>query len=146
MECNTQVSGGYFSIPGLKDVPNLQAVGFPIAQIDAQGDIIIGKADNTGGRVDSRSVKEQLLYEVNDPARYLTPDVTADLSQAWIQELGQDRLAVRGVTGHAKPDELKINICYRGGWLKLKSRMPVCRPKLAPDWRRILSENVSATP
>lgn len=146
LECGTQVSGGYFCIPGLKDVPDLHAVGFPIAQIDAQGNIIISKADHTGGRVDSRSVKEQLLYEVHDPARYLTPDVTADLSQAWVQELGQDRVAVHGVTGHAKPDELKVNICYRGGWLKRKSRMPACRPKLAPDWRRTLSKNVSAAP
>ena len=52
-----------------------------------------------------------------DPARYLTPDVVADLSRASVTELGPDRVAVRGVTGHARPDELKVNVCYRGGWL-----------------------------
>ena len=67
--------------------------------------------------VDARTAKEQLLYEVHDPARYLTPDVTADLSQARVVELGADRVAVQGVTGHARPDELKVNVCYRGGWL-----------------------------
>ena len=117
LECGTQVSGGYFAVPGLKDVPGLHETGFPIAEIDADGACVIGKADNTGGRVDARTVKEQLLYEVHDPARYLTPDVVADLSQARVTELGGDRVAVHGVTGHARPDELKVNVCYRGGWL-----------------------------
>ncbi|MGN6580094.1 MAG: acyclic terpene utilization AtuA family protein [Bordetella sp.] len=117
LECGTQVSGGYFAVPGLKDVPGLHETGFPIAEIDADGACVIGKADNTGGRVDARTVKEQLLYEVHDPARYLTPDVVADLSQASVTELGDDRVAVHGITGHARPHELKVNVCHRGGWL-----------------------------
>jgi hypothetical protein len=102
LECGLQVSGGYFCVPGLKD---------------ADGEFVIGKADGTGGMVDARTVKEQLLYEVHDPARYLTPDVVADLSRAEVAELGGDRVAVRGITGHARPAELKVNVCYRGGWL-----------------------------
>jgi len=118
LECGTQVTGGYFSVPGLKEVPGgLHDTGFPIAAIDAEGGFIVSKADGTGGLVDARTVKEQLLYEVHDPARYLTPDVVADLSGATVQELGGDRVAVHGVTGHARPDELKVNVCYRGGWL-----------------------------
>ena len=117
LECGTQVTGGYFAVPGLKDVPGLHETGFPIAEIDADGACVIGKAENTGGRVDARTVKEQLLYEVHDPARYLTPDVVADLSQASVTELGGDRVAVHGITGHARPRELKVNVCYRGGWL-----------------------------
>ena len=117
LECGTQVSGGYFAVPGLKDVPGLHETGFPIAEIDADGGCVIGKAEDTGGRVDARTVKEQLLYEVHDPARYLTPDVVADLSQAGVTELGGDRVAVHGITGHARPQELKVNVCYRGGWL-----------------------------
>lgn len=117
LECGTQVTGGYFAVPGLKDVPGLHETGFPIAQIDADGACVIGKAANTGGRVDARTVKEQLLYEVHDPARYLTPDVVADLSQASVTELGGDQVAVHGITGHARPQELKVNVCYRGGWL-----------------------------
>lgn len=117
LECGLQVTGGYFSVPGLKDVPDLHQAGFPIAEIQSDGEFVIGKADGTGGMVDARTAKEQLLYEVHDPARYLTPDVTADLSQARVVELGADRVAVQGVTGHARPDELKVNVCYRGGWL-----------------------------
>ena len=117
LECGLQVTGGYFCVPGLKDVPDVHAAGFPIAEIDADGEFVIGKADGTGGMVDARTVKEQLLYEVHDPARYLTPDVVADLSRAEVAELGGDRVAVRGITGHARPAELKVNVCYRGGWL-----------------------------
>ncbi len=117
LECGLQVTGGYFCVPGLKDVPDVHAAGFPIAEIHADGEFVIGKADGSGGMVDARTVKEQLLYEVHDPARYLTPDVVADLSRAEVAELGGDRVAVRGITGHARPDELKVNVCYRGGWL-----------------------------
>ncbi|MBD9380359.1 DUF1446 domain-containing protein [Achromobacter sp. ACM02] len=117
LECGLQVTGGYFCVPSLKDVPDVHAAGFPIAEIDADGEFVIGKADGTGGMVDARTVKEQLLYEVHDPARYLTPDVVADLSRAEVAELGGDRVAVRGITGHARPAELKVNVCYRGGWL-----------------------------
>src|SRR3546814_1776305 len=75
LEFGTQVTGGYFCVPGLKVVPDVHVAGYPIAEIDADGGFVIGKADGTGGAVDARTVKEQLLYEVHDPARYLTPDV-----------------------------------------------------------------------
>ena len=117
LECGLQVTGGYFCVPGLKEVPDVHAAGFPIAEIHADGEFVIGKAADTGGAVDARTVKEQLLYEVHDPARYLTPDVVADLSQARVVELGGNRVAVHGITGHARPPELKVNVCYRGGWL-----------------------------
>jgi hypothetical protein len=117
LECGAQVTGGYFADPGYKDVPDLHNVGFPIAEIDAGGDCIITKADATGGCVDARTVKEQLLYEVHDPARYLTPDVIADISHAHVTDHGGNRVALTGVTGHARPDQLKVNVCYRGGWL-----------------------------
>ena len=67
--------------------------------------------------VDSRTVKEQLLYEVHDPAAYLTPDVVADISQAEVHEIGRDRVAVSGVRGHPRPDTLKTTVCFSGGWL-----------------------------
>lgn len=117
LECGLQVTGGYFCVPGLKEVPDVHAAGFPVAEIHADGEFVIGKAADTGGAVDARTVKEQLLYEVHDPARYLTPDVVADLSQARVVELGGNRVAVHGITGHARPPELKVNVCYRGGWL-----------------------------
>lgn len=117
LECGLQVTGGYFCIPGLKEVPDVHAAGYPVLTLTADGGIEIGKADATGGCVDARTVKEQLLYEVHDPARYLTPDVVADIGQARVRETGPDRVAVEGIRGHARPEELKVNICHRGGWL-----------------------------
>jgi len=116
LECGAQVTGGYFADPGMKDVPGLHEVGFPILQIDEHGDCIVTKALDTGGIVDERTVKEQLLYEIHDPAAYLTPDVTADISQAEVRAVGPDRVALRGVHGHARPGKLKVTVCREGGW------------------------------
>ncbi|SCK58556.1 Protein of unknown function [Variovorax sp. HW608] len=117
LECGVQVCGGYFADPGYKDVPGLEAVGFPIAQIDADGGCTIGKADGTGGLVSEATVKEQLLYEVHDPAAYLTPDVVADISEAEVHAPGRDRVVLRGVKGHPRPSHYKVNVCHEGGWL-----------------------------
>jgi hypothetical protein len=117
LECGAQVTGGYFADPGVKDVPDLHAVGYPIAEICQDGSFEITKADGTGGVVNARTVKEQLLYEVHDPAAYLTPDVTADISQAKVEEVARNRVRLTGIRGLARPAELKVNICYAGGWL-----------------------------
>jgi Acyclic terpene utilisation family protein AtuA len=117
LECGTQVSGGYYADPGYKDIPGLANLGYPIAEIDADGDCVIAKPAGTGGRIDEHTVKEQLLYEVHDPAAYLTPDVVADISQATVQQLGADRVQLRGVRGHARPASLKVNVCHENGWL-----------------------------
>ncbi len=81
LECGMQVTGGYFADPGVKDVANLAECGYPIAEVQDDGSAIITKLTGTGGCVSTQTVKEQLLYEVHDPARYLTPDVTADFSR-----------------------------------------------------------------
>jgi len=117
LECGAQVSGGYFADPGVKDVPDLGEVGFPIVEIGPDGRFVVTKAANSGGCVDRRTVTEQLLYEVHDPAAYLTPDVVADISQAEVVEVGRDRVEVRGVRGHPAPAQLKATLCYEGGWL-----------------------------
>lgn len=117
LECGAQVTGGYFADPGFKAVPDLHNVGFPIAEIEADGSFIITKADDTGGLVNARTVKEQLLYELHNPAAYLTPDVIADISEAEVEEVGPNRVAVTGVRGHKRPDSLKATVCFAGGWL-----------------------------
>ncbi|NYT85910.1 acyclic terpene utilization AtuA family protein [Pollutimonas harenae] len=117
LECGTQVTGGYFSVPGLKEVPGMDNLGFPIAEIEASGAMTITKASATGGIVSEQTVKEQLLYEVHDPAAYLTPDVTADISQVKVEQTAPDIVRVGGITGHQRPDTLKVNICHHGGWL-----------------------------
>ena len=72
LECGSQVTGGVFYDPGFKDVPDPANLGFPIAEVEASGAAVITKADGTGGLVDGRTVKEQLLYELHDPAAYVT--------------------------------------------------------------------------
>lgn len=116
LECCTQVSGGYFAHPGLKDVPDLANVGCPIATVQADGRVTIGKAAGTGGCVTERTVKEQLLYEVHDPAAYLTPDVTLDLSNARVRQVGPDLVEIEGIRGHQRPTELKGLVGLRGNW------------------------------
>jgi hypothetical protein len=117
LECGAQVSGGYYADPGFKDVPGLARLGYPIAEIDADGHCVITKPAGSGGRIDVHTVKEQLLYEVHDPAAYLTPDVVADIGEATVTELGADRVRLAGVRGHRRPDRLKVNVCHESGWL-----------------------------
>lgn len=117
LECGAQVSGGYFADPGKKDVPGLDNVGFPIAEIFPDGSCVVSKADDTGGLVDCRTVKEQLLYEVHDPAAYITPDVVADISQARVEQLGANRVRLHGVKGHPRTATLKVLAYFDGGWL-----------------------------
>jgi hypothetical protein len=117
LECGAQVCGGYYADPGFKDVPDLANVGYPIAEIDADGDCTITKADGTGGCVDEHTVKEQLLYEVHDPAAYLTPDVVADITQAHVRQVAPDTVRLSGVRGQARPATLKVNVFHEHGWL-----------------------------
>ena len=116
LECGAQVTGGYFADPGMKDVPGLDDVGFPIAEIAADGSCIVSKALRTGGLVDERTVKEQLLYEVHDPAAYITPDVVADITGATVVQVGPNRVRLSGVRGHPRTATLKANVFFDGGW------------------------------
>lgn len=117
LECGAQVSGGYFADPGYKDVPDPENIGFPIAEVSANGDIVMTKPPGTGGRVDAMTVKEQMIYEIHDPANYLTPDVTLDVTGVRIDEIGPDRVRVRGARGKAPPRDLKATVCFPGDWL-----------------------------
>lgn len=117
LECGAQVTGGYFADPGVKDVPCLARVGFPILEVHEDGRFLVTKPEGTGGCVDRRTVTEQLLYEIHDPAAYLTPDVVADITEVELGEIAADVVEVRGVCGHARPATLKATVCFEGGWL-----------------------------
>jgi len=116
LECGAQVTGGYFADPGMKDVPEIHNIGFPIAEIDFDGSCIITKANNTGGVVNALTVKEQLLYELHDPAAYITPDVVADITDATVNEIAPNRVRLSGVIGHPRTNTLKTNVFFDGGW------------------------------
>lgn len=116
LECAGQVSGGYFADPGYKDVPNLARLGFPLAEVSSDGSAIITKVEGSGGLISQRTGKEQLLYEIQDPARYLTPDVIADFSNVEIRNDGHDRIRVSGGSGRARPRTLKASVGYFDGY------------------------------
>lgn len=117
LECGSQLTGGVFWDPGFKDIPDPANIGFPIAEVGRDGSLLVTKAEQTGGLVDLRSVKEQLLYELHDPAAYLTPDVVMDVSGVTMEQAGEDRVALHGVQGHMRPERLKVTACYEGSWL-----------------------------
>ena len=112
LECAGQITGGYFADPPYKNVPDLARLGFPIGEVDEDGGLIITKVAGSGGAVTARTCKEQLLYEVHDPTRYLQPDVTADFSQVGVEEIARDRVRVSGGRGTRRPSTLKVSIGY----------------------------------
>jgi hypothetical protein len=112
LECAGQITGGYFADPGYKDVPGLARLGFPIGEVDEEGNVVISKVAGSGGRVSTATCKEQMLYEIHDPAAYLTPDVVADFSGVTMEETGIDQVRISGATGHPRPPTLKVSVGY----------------------------------
>ena len=102
LECAGQITGGYFADPGCKDVPDLARLGFPIAEVAEDGTAVITKVPGSGGKVTAATCKEQLLYEVHDPARYYQPDVVADFSRVTVTEIGPDRVRITGGDGRTQ--------------------------------------------
>ncbi|MEE4160113.1 acyclic terpene utilization AtuA family protein [Pseudomonas viridiflava] len=117
LECAGQISGGYFADPGFKDVPDLARLGFPLAEVNAAGQATITKVEGSGGRIDTATCTEQLIYEVHDPSAYLTPDVSADFSGVSFQREAENRVQVAGADGRARPETLKVSVGYLDGWI-----------------------------
>jgi hypothetical protein len=114
IECGAQVTGGLWC--NWQEAPDLADVGYPIAEIDPIGQFTLTKPPATGGRINRETVAEQLLYEVGDPAAYLTPDVTADFTSVALTEADQDSVLIRGARGKPATDSYKVSIAYRDGY------------------------------
>ena len=115
LECGAQVTGGYFADPGFKDVPEPWNLAFPIAEVQPDGNAIITKVAGTGGTVNLQTIKEQMFYEVHDPANYITPDVVVDFTTAQLEQAGVDRVRVTGISGKPRTPTLKVSIgCTEG--------------------------------
>lgn len=138
LECAGQVTGGYYADPGFKDVENLARLGFPIAEISEDGSFVVTKVEGSGGLVTPDTCKEQLLYEIHNPAKYMTPDVTADFSQVSFEQEAKDVVKASGATSHGRPDTLKVSLgyldCYIGeGEISYGGSNAMARAKLAAD-------------
>lgn len=112
LECAGQVTGGYFADPGYKDVPELWNLGFPLIEVDENGEGVVTKLPGTGGVVSVATVQEQTLYEIQDPANYFTPDVIADFSHVEIEQEGPDRVRIEGASGKAPNGYYKTSVGY----------------------------------
>jgi hypothetical protein len=117
LECAGQVTGGYFADGVRKHVPGLARLGFPFAEVQADGSAIISKLPEAGGRVDRATCLEQLLYEVENPAHYITPDVIVDFRGVQLTETGPDVVQVSGAVGRPAPDTLKVSLGFDGGFV-----------------------------
>ncbi|NKJ42330.1 acyclic terpene utilization AtuA family protein [Novosphingobium sp. SG720] len=117
LECAGQLTGGYFADPGYNDVPGLARLGFPLAEVGEDGNAVLTKVAGTGGQLTLANAREQAMYEILDPARYLQADVVADFTTLQLAQAGPDRIAVSGVTGHPRPETLKVSVGYEDGFV-----------------------------
>ncbi|MBL22270.1 MAG: ABC transporter substrate-binding protein [Rhodospirillaceae bacterium] len=116
LECAGHATGGNFADGGRRVVPDLDKLGFPIAEVDESG-VVITKTRTSGGLVDRHVVRQQLLYELGDPGDYRTPDVVMDISDVKAVDEGGDRVHLSGVKGRERPDQLKVLCGVDNGWL-----------------------------
>ena len=114
IECGAQATGGLWC--DWQDAPNLANAGYPIAELDLSGNLWITKPPDTGGAVNCETISEQLLYEVGDPAAYLTPDVVADFTSVTLKQADPDSVLLQGARGQPATDTYKVSIAYRDGF------------------------------
>jgi hypothetical protein len=115
VECGAQCTGGNCQA-NWQSIPDLANIGYPIVEAERDGSFVITKHAGTGGRIDTRSVKEQLLYEIGDPASYITPDGIADFTSVTVRDDGPDRVRLSGARGRPRTETLKASIAYAWGW------------------------------
>ncbi len=142
-ECGAQCSGGNCLIDWWT-IPDMAAVGFPIVEVSPDGTFVVTKHPGSGGRVTRASVAEQIVYEMGDPRTYITPDVVADFTSIRLDDLGEDRVRVHGITGAPRTDFLKVSIAYASGW-KATGTLTYAWPDAAAKARaadRILRERL----
>ena len=147
LECTGQVVGGNsLALIHEIDAAGLPYLGYPIAEVEADGSFVITKTPDTPGCVSPETVKEQLLYEVHDPANYLTPDVVADFTTLRLEHVGENRVRVTGVTGKPRPEKLKVSmgrlegfmreLIFTVGWPEPWRKVEQLKAMLGEFWKR----------
>jgi hypothetical protein len=125
LECGAQATGGNFT--NWQDVPDMVNLGYPIAEVNEAGELIITKHDGTGGMVTVDTVSEQLLYEMGDPTNYITPDVVADFTSIKLDQADKDRVRVSDVRGADATEFYKVSISYLNGY-KASGQLTISGP------------------
>ena len=125
VECGAQCTGGNFA--NWRDVPNMAKIGYPVIEAYSDGSFDVTKHDGTGGLVTRETVTSQLVYEMGDPSKYITPDCIADFTSIQLEEKGQHRVNVSGVRGFAPTDTYKVSVSYHDGY-KLAGQLTVAGP------------------
>ncbi len=115
VECGAQCTGGNCQVDW-QSIPDMENIGYPIIEAEPDGSFVITKHHGTGGRVNSDTVKEQLLYELGDPKNYITPDCVADFTSIRLTDDGPDRVRCSGIQGSPRTPMLKLSIAYSYGW------------------------------
>jgi hypothetical protein len=110
LECAGQLTGGYFADPGFKDVPDLDRLGFPLAEVCEDGSALLTKVEGSGGLITLQTCREQILYEVLNPSSYITPDVIADFTEIRFEQQAPGAMRVSGAQGKPRPQDYKVSI------------------------------------
>jgi len=154
LECTGQVVGGN-SLAMIDKIEGHQMhnMGYPIAHVEADGNFVLTKTPHTNGIVNINTVKEQLLYEVHDPANYITPDVIANFTTLSLEDLGQNQVKIIGVTGKPRPEKLKLNLnrlegysrelIYTIGWPQAWRKFEQMKAMMEATWESLPIERVS---
>ena len=114
IECGAQSTGGNYTL--WKEVPSFSNMGYPLVEVHADGSFYLTKHPGSGGLVNVRTAKEQILYEIGDPRAYLCPDVAADFTSLSLTQAGPDRVLVKDVRGRQPPSQLKVSVTYEAGY------------------------------
>ena len=133
IECGCQATGGLFT--DWDTVPDWAHIGYPIVDVDIDGDFICSKPAGTGGLVTPAVVSEQMLYEIGDPARYILPDVVCDFTQVTMRQVGPDQVEVRGATGLPPTDSYKVSATWMDGY-RIASQLTIVGFDAAAKARR----------
>ena len=117
VECGANVSGGFFADPGYKEVPDLHNLGYPFLEANEDGSCVLAKLDGTGGLISRASCIEQMLYEIHDPANYITPDVVVDFTEVNLDEIAPNKVRISGGRGRQRPEQFKVSVGIKEGWI-----------------------------